>query len=129
MTKREVLKAYAETGDCPECIDCTDCAYKKRCFKLQTIFRKIGARKLLKMFPEKREFDKSKILTCVTADQAKAGMKGYFASCISDLKYHFDYKNKTHLLTGIRDESFNYRFIKDNSSCYALFYPIDEAEG
>ena len=35
---------------------------------------------------EKMEFDKSKVLTVVTADQAKAGYKGWFADVLTDLE-------------------------------------------
>lgn len=129
-TKREVLKYIAKTGSCPVYIDCTDCPYKRRCYKLLAIFRKIGARKLLEMFPEKREFDKSKILTCVTADQAKVGMCGYFGNSINEVKDNFIRKN-SFVLETINENIGCYVFDytdQDLTFSYPLFYPIDEEE-
>lgn len=128
--KREVLKSFAETGVCQSDLDCIDCPYKRRCNKLLTIIKKIGARKLLKMFPEipeKRVFDKSKILTCVTADQAKVGMKGYFGDSIKYLREYFD-ENNIAELKSIRDETYCERFESKENIYWCLFYPIDEVE-
>lgn len=126
ITKREVLKAFAETGNCSENLNCSECPYRQRCFKLLAVIRKIGARKLLKMFPKKREFDTDKILTCITADKAKVGMRGYFGDTITLLKERF--QDKPHLLTEIRDEDFAHRFVNENNTNFSLFYPIEEVE-
>lgn len=129
VTKRKVLEAFVKFGVCKD-ISCNECAYNNICCKLGNTIRKIGAREILKMFPEKREFDKSKILTCVTADQAKVGMKGYFGNSINEVKDNF-----------IRNNSFVLETINENISCYVfdyrnqditfsypLFYPIDKVE-
>ena len=124
MTKREILKSFAETGNCPSYFDCGDCPYKRRCYKLQAIFRKIGARELLKRFPEKRKFDKSKILTCVTASQAKIGSKGYFADDLTELRIKFNNNELYELLT-VYAEDCTYRFSNERNE-YAIFYPVEE---
>ena len=41
---------------------------------------------ILKQNRKKKEFDIDKVLTSVTADTAKVGMKGYFANTIKSLK-------------------------------------------
>ena len=84
---------------------------------------------ILRMFPEKPEprvFDKSKILTCVTADQAKVGMKGYFADSLQTLEERF--RNKiVYTLEAIYKAKCRDRFLAEGYS-FALFYPIDEVE-
>ena len=78
-------------------------------------------------------FDINKILTCVTADKAKVGMRGYFADNLADLKSRFK-NNEVYELEQVQDISYGYRFQIDNGFAidgihYALFYPIDEVEG
>ena len=128
-TKREVLKVIAENGYCRN-IPCSECPYdKKSCPKyhdLHTRLIKIGAKALLRMFPEKREFDSDKILTCITADKAKVGMKGYFGDDLVELKSNFK-GNIIHILLGVCGENCTYRFKSEHLE-YALFYPIDEVE-
>jgi hypothetical protein len=56
-TKREILEEFAKNGDC-ENINCREeCPYciGDKCLDLD--LRKIGAIAILRMFPEKREFD------------------------------------------------------------------------
>jgi len=73
------------------------------------------------------EFDKSKILTVVTADQAKIGMKGWFAENIEELRKKVDTHKTNELLNISYDESDAEPF----RSClgmfrYSLFYPAPE---
>ena len=129
-TKREILKSFALNGTC-EGISCSLCPYDKtkectECLLLSDNLIRIGAKAILRMFPEKREFDIDKILTCVTADKAKVGMRGYFGDTITLLKERF--QDKPHLLTEIRDEDFAHRFVNEYNTNFSLFYPVDEVE-
>lgn len=126
-TKREILKTIIK-GGCAN-IDCKNCPYFTLCnneFYLRNKLARIGAMSILRMFPEKREFDTSKVLTCVTADQATLHTKGYFADSIKSLRYRFK-----------KDEAFELLEVKGDDSLYcfncgrqdyALFYPIEEVE-
>jgi hypothetical protein len=127
-TKREVLEEIAKNGKCANinCIEeCPYCFYD-RCPDLD--LRKIGAMAILRMFPEKREFDPDKILTCVTADKAKVGMKGYFGDNIASLRTKFEKGGQISELIEILDEKNWCRFRYSKGIVYALFYPIDEVE-
>lgn len=73
------------------------------------------------MSKDKIEFDKSKVLTAVTADQAKVGDVGWFADNLEDLRNHVA-SGKPAPIKGIMDESESYRFLKYNSK-WTLFYP------
>lgn len=125
-TKRELLEYFAEHGDCAG-TQCNKCPYYDSKHCLLNDLRKIGAKAILRQNRKKkgpRVFDKSKILTCVTADKAKVGMKGYFADDLALLEFNF-YKNELYELSEIYDENCTYRF-KDDINDYALFYPIEE---
>lgn len=127
-TKREVLEQFAKCGNC-EGIKCTDCPYYKpgeHCPN-DDFIKRIGAMAILRQNRKKREFDPDKILTCVTADKAKVGMRGYFADNISTLKQFFK-KNNVYELKQVLDEDTLYRFESSNYIAYALFYPIDEVK-
>ena len=130
-TKREVLEEFVTYGDCKH-IKCEDCSYNINnnfdC-KLQTGSKlsQIGAMAILRQNRKKREFDPDKILTCVTADKAKVGIRGYFADNISTLKQFFE-NNNVYELKRVLDEDTLYRFESSNYIAYALFYPIDEVE-
>ena len=89
---------------------------------------RIGAKAILRMFPEKREFDKSKVLTCVTADQAKVGMKGYFGDSLAFLKTEFENRKQISELVEILDEKCMCRFRQSDGLIYSLFYPIEEVK-
>ena len=118
-TKREVLEVIAKKGHCIG-INCGDCPYEsKDC----DILRKIGAMAILRQ--NRRKFDPSKVLTCVTADQAKAGMRGYAADDLRKLKDAFKNNVDPYELIAIRSESYACRF-QTNDTQYVLFYPIDE---
>lgn len=130
ITKREILEQFAEKGHCAG-IPCSECSYAKICGvdnkpMLKIRLQKIGAMTILRMFPEKREFDPDKILTCVTADKAKVGMRGYFADNLVGLETRFEEKD-IRTLTEIKDESYGIRF-REKIDSWALFYPIDEVE-
>ena len=69
------------------------------------------------------EFDKSKILTCVTADQAKVGDIGWFGDTLPFLKGRVG--NEEPMRLGqIVGEAQYHRFVTYMNSAYALFYPI-----
>lgn len=70
------------------------------------------------------KFDKSKILTAVTADQAKVGQKGWVADNLTDL---FRRVSECHPITiaSITSESMEKRFIA-NANTNSLFYPAPE---
>jgi hypothetical protein len=72
------------------------------------------------------EFDKNKILTSVTADQAKVGQKGWIGSTLSDLKYSFGKEDKKITLLSIRGENVTTRFVSDKYGAELLFYPEPE---
>lgn len=130
MTKRKVLKTIIKDGGCTN-LYCDDCPYTdKQCVYQSSLVDKlvrIGAMALLRQNYKKREFDKSKILTSVTADQAKVGMRGYFADTYAKLKCRFE-ANEVYELVRIHEEDTVYRFATIGSFNYALFYPIDEEE-
>jgi len=71
------------------------------------------------------EFDKNKILTCVTADQAKVGMKGWFADTLELLEEKVKCSNPNELI-GVLDEAWRCRFEKETNTLWALFYPAPE---
>ncbi len=61
----------------------------------------------------RKKFDINKILTCVTADKAKVGMRGYFADDLSELKINFN-SNALYKLLSIHSEGYIYRFGNKN---------------
>jgi hypothetical protein len=72
------------------------------------------------------EFDKSKILTGVTADQAKVGQKGWFGDSLEQLKEQVEHCNPDELVA-VWDESWMFRFEeKSSKSRRQLFYPVPE---
>ena len=136
-TKREVLELFARWGYCKG-IDCSECPYNSEDCCVVGVdlsnnrLAKIGAMAILRQNRKKGEFDINKILTCVTADKAKVGMRGYFADNLADLKSRFK-NNEVYELEQVLDISYGYRFQIDNGFAidgihYALFYPIDEVE-
>lgn len=125
-TKREVLEGLAKHGHCETC---STCPYNEDSFTCKFIdeVKKLGAKEMLKTLP--RELDRTKVLTCVTADQAKIGQKGIFASCLESLesKYKYGYNEQSTLME-VRDAICEARFIDENYISYSLFYPIAEEE-
>lgn len=88
---------------------------------------KSGAMAILRQNRKKRGFDPDKVLTCVTADKARVGMRGYFADDLNSLKRGFNSVHVSHKLTEIHSEVYIYRF-GNKIDDYALFYPIDDEE-
>lgn len=132
-TKREILKLHAQGKNCKG-IPCEKCPFwnknapsGEKCLITNERLARIGAMAILRQNRKKREFDPDKILTCVTADKAKVGMRGYFADNISTLKQFFE-NNNVYELKRVLDEDTLYRFESSNYIAYALFYPIDEVE-
>lgn len=130
-TKREVLERFAEVGGCSH-IRCTECEYTETCCvgknqPLSIRLQKIGAMAILRQNRKKREVDINKILTCLTADNAKVGMKGYFADNLANMKFQFAIKRIKTLLE-IKGEGNCARFVDDSRSHWYLFYPIGEEE-
>lgn len=130
LTKRKVLELFAKRGVC-EGIECADCPYHKhseRC-PIEPL-KRIGAmailRKHRKSKSKERVFNTDKVLTCVTADKAKVGMKGYFGDDLAGIKSNFE-KNNLYELSGVYKENYPCRFINKRNE-YALFYPIDDEE-
>lgn len=74
---------------------------------------------------EARKFDKNKILTCVTADQAKVGSRGYFGDNLHGIKRRFE-TDTWENLAEVYDEYCDVRFKSESGSKWALFYPIEE---
>ena len=70
------------------------------------------------------EFDKSKILTVVTADQAKVGSMGYFSHYIPTLEGYVTGHIKPDKLTRVSLNTI-YPFL-DGHNYYSLFYPAPE---
>ena len=70
------------------------------------------------------KFDKNKILTCVTADQANVGMNGWVADTLSVLMRRVKECHPTTIAV-ITGESMEKRFVTD-ANVYALFYPAPE---
>jgi hypothetical protein len=71
------------------------------------------------------EFDRSKILTVVTADQAKVGQKGWFGEYLDTLKERVE-KEQPNVLERV-DLSGKARYIfRTNGDGYSLFYPEPE---
>lgn len=126
-TKREVLKHFAMHGNCKS-ISCDDCPYSNTRCGFSTVLlerlAKIGAMALLRQSHRKREFDVRKVLTCVAADQAKIGMRGYFADNIKSLRRRFE-NDEAYELLKVNGEDSLYCFNCGRQD-YALFYPIDE---
>lgn len=72
------------------------------------------------------EFDKSKILTVVTADQAKIGQKGWFADDLETLEINVT-SNKPRELIHVYGEEQRCRFEKEiSNTLWSLFYPAPE---
>ena len=76
----------------------------------------------------KREFDPSKVLTCITADKAKAGMRGYFADSLQMIEALYNSKIDTQELAKVMSYKWSSRFVTKMNNSYTLFYPIDEVE-
>jgi len=71
------------------------------------------------------KFDRSKILTVVTADQAKVGQKGWFAYDLETLERKVA-RDKPSELIHVYGEEQAYRFEKESNTCWSLFYPAPE---
>jgi hypothetical protein len=78
-----------------------------------------------KLEGSKMEFDKSKILTVVTADKAKKGMCGWVSNHPKLLESYVK-QQKPDILGDVVPES-TYPF-SDGSAFYSLFYPVPEPE-
>lgn len=130
LTKKEILEEFAKKGNCNS-IECKDCPWNsRRCCYMGKELKRIGAMAILrqnrKNKSKRRVFNPDKILTCVTADKARVGMKGYFGDDLAGIKSKFE-KNIIYELSGVYNENYPCRFINKRNE-YALFYPIDEEE-
>ena len=74
------------------------------------------------------KFNPDKVLTCLTADKAKVGMRGYFADTLQNLEALYGNKINIWELARIRDYRWSSRFVTKMNNSYSLFYPIDEEE-
>ena len=125
-TKREVLEEYVKSASCGA-IQCDECGYRNKCFQGEGIHNslvKIGAITVLR---RDRNFNTRNVLTAVTADKAKIGMRGYFADTMATLREEFAQKN-VQTLTRVFSKDTCESFEADNYASWILFYPIDEFE-
>lgn len=132
LSKVTVLEQFAANGYCDCDMSCGDCAYHtagcgKRGKNLVHRLAKIGAKELLKKHKKKRVFDKTKILTPVTADQAVIGSKGYFSDTLAGLESKFK-KKQMNTLVHVRSADITYVFRNCDGIEYILFYPVEEEE-
>ena len=132
-TKKEELKLIAKQGFCKNLI-CTECPYNENgCSRLHGSglnwrLAKIGAMAILRQNRKKRGFDLNKVLTCITADKAKAGMRGYFADSLQELEALYNSKADTWELAKVLNYEWSSRFMDKMNHSYSLFCPIDEVE-
>jgi hypothetical protein len=101
----------------------------RRCFddsEMEKVHNEMVQNWIKKLERGIRKFDPDKILTCVTADKAMVGTKGYFGDDLAELKCNFK-NNYVHVLLYVNEEYHAYRF-KSEVNDYALFYPIEEVE-
>lgn len=129
LSKRKVLKLLA-TKACCYGIECSICPYSNESVDGQCTVKvealKLGANELLKTLDD---FDKSRILTCVTVEQARAGMRGFFGNTVNEVKKNF-YEHNAFELARIDDEIGYHVFEYDDDVTYTfpLFYPEDSEE-
>lgn len=71
------------------------------------------------------EFDNDKVLTCASADKAKIGTRGWFASDLLSLKLKVK-TEKPLKLVQVLDEDCWSRFRNEDQFVWALFYPVEE---
>lgn len=124
ITKREVLERVIEHNTCFN-VKCDDCPFieSESCNLLSSLVN-LGAKEMLKTLP--RELDRTKVLTCVTADQAKVGQKGIFANCLASLENKYKYKyDDQYTLIEVKGVKCENRFVDEDGDFYSLFYPID----
>ena len=72
------------------------------------------------------EFDKSKILTVVTADQAKVGQKGWFGDTLAGLKTKVVNSQPQWLIRVQLSETCDAVFFGESGLAWGLFYPAPE---
>ena len=72
------------------------------------------------------EFDKSKILTVVTADQAKIGQKGWFADELIGLKKKVANSQPQRLIRVLPDVTCSAVFLSESGLAWVLFCPAQE---
>lgn len=81
--------------------------------------------KLNPMEGKKMEFDRSKILTVVTADQAKVGQKGWFADTLFGMKKKVAKLQPQRLIKVQSDVACSAVFIDESGFAWGLFYPYE----
>ncbi len=69
-------------------------------------------------------FDKSKVKTCVNADEVQVGDRGWFADSIKILREVVGNKKLIFTISEPPDSELEYPFISENSF-YGLFYPYE----
>ena len=130
LSRRKVLKVLA-TKACCFGIECSICPYSNEGVDGQCAIKvealKLGANELLK---DLDDFDKSKILTCVTMEKAKVGMRGFFGNTVDEVKKNF-YDREAFTLARIDDDGAGYHVFEyddDITYTFPLFYPEDPEE-
>ena len=68
------------------------------------------------------EFDKSKVLTCVTADQAKAGDVGWLSDTLSGIRAKVERGDAPEEIVRVLPDDYIHRF-KPEANAHMLFYP------
>lgn len=74
------------------------------------------------------EFDKSKVYTALNADELKVGSKVILADDLGSLKDYVEKDRYTTILTRIKDEEYEYRFVAEEGTCYHLAYLVETPE-
>lgn len=126
MTKREILKQYAQGKGCTG-IHCRDCpCYKKTegCLIESSRLMRIGAMAILKMFPE-TNFNKSRIYTALNADELKIGSKVIVADDMSALKKSVLEHRLPRIIEKVESEDWEHRFLCDDVFHYAFAYLVE----
>ena len=131
LSKVSVLNLFAEEGFCNN-LKCDNCPYwNNGCSafskNLLTRLVKIGAKEILRRHKNKRVFDKTKILTPVTSDQAVIGSRGYFSDTLAGLEIKFK-KKQMNTLVYVLPTDITYVFRNCDGLEYLLFYPEEEEE-
>lgn len=127
MTKKEILTDIVKNGTCIR-VHCGECPYYEKYESGQCGLRKIGAMAILRQ-NRKAYFDKSNVLTCLTADKGIIFGKGYFGMSLHDIKHKIEKKSPVEILRGVvLDDSYLNRFLDSDGQLFPLWYPLDYLE-
>lgn len=72
------------------------------------------------------EYNKSKVYTALNADKLEVGSKVILSDTLDNLKVYVKNKSYIGVLTDIKEEKYEHRFARDNSSIrFALAYLVE----